>query len=214
MLFRSKSTRRFRFDPAQITKIGVGSNLTSSSFWPPREDGLSSGAAGTAKVVSIDLDNGIVDLDIRSETADAINPTSVFEQEFFSKAQFEDALIEFAHLVNADDFTSHQAAHDILGLHTPRFASGFNLLNISESVTVSPTEIADAIHHLDNSYLVIQGPPGTGKTYSSANAILELVKRGHRVGITANTHAAAHQLLSEITRFAADHGFKIGRAHV
>jgi uncharacterized protein len=72
---------------------------------------------------------------------------------------------------------------------------------------VSPTEIADAIHHLDNSYLVIQGPPGTGKTYSSANAILELVKRGHRVGITANTHAAAHQLLSEIARFATDHGF-------
>ena len=202
-----KTTRRFKFDPTQITKIGLGSTLTSSTFWPPREEGLASGPAGTAKVVAIDLDNGFVDLDIRSETADAINPTSVFEQEFFSKAQFEDALIEFAQLVNAEDFSAHQAAHDILGLLAPRFTGDFDLLKISESLVVSPTEIADAIHHLDNSYLVIQGPPGTGKTYSSANAILELVKRGHRIGITANTHAAAHQLLSEIARFAADHGF-------
>jgi len=202
-----KSTRRFTFDPTQITKIGVNSTLTSSTFWPPREEGMAVGAAGSAKVVAIDLDNGIVDLDIRSETADAINPTSVFEQEFFSKAQFEDALIEFAQLVNVADHSSYQAAHDILELLPPRFTGNFNLLKVSESLVVSPTEIADAIHHLDNSYLVIQGPPGTGKTYSSANAILELVKRGHRVGITANTHAAAHQLLSEIARFASDHEF-------
>jgi uncharacterized protein len=202
-----KSTRRFTFDPTQITKIGVNSTLTSSTFWPPREEGMAAGAAGSAKVIAIDLDNGIVDLDIRSETADAINPTSVFEQEFFSKAQFEDALIEFAQLVNVADHSSYQAAHDILELLPPRFTGDFNLLNISESLVVSPSEIADAIHHLDNSYLVIQGPPGTGKTYSSANAILELVKRGHRVGITANTHAAAHQLLSEIARFASDHKF-------
>ena len=205
--FGFKSTRRFTFDPTQITKIGVGSNLTSSAFWPPREEGMASGAAGTAKVVAIDLDNGTVDLDIRSETAEFINPTSVFEQEYFSKAQFEDALIEFAKLVNEEDHSSYQCAHDILNLRPPRFINEFNLRDISENLLVTPSEIAHAIHHLNNSYLVIQGPPGTGKTYSSANAILELVKCGHRIGITANTHAAAHQLLGEISRFASHHGF-------
>jgi len=202
-----KSIRRYRFDPTQITKIKPGSSLTSSTFWPAREDGMDSGATGSATVLELDLDNGLIDLDIRSETSNPTNPTSIFEQEYFSKSQFEDALIEFAKLVNESDVSAFQSAHDILGLRPPRFRNGFELRSVSENLQVTPSDIADSIDQLDNSYLVIQGPPGTGKTFSSANAILELVKRGHRIGITANTHAAAHQLLSEIARFAADHGF-------
>lgn len=202
-----KATRRYSFDANQITKVKLGSTLTSSTFWPHREDGMDSGPIGTAKVVAIDLEQGTIDLDIRSAVANAPHPTSVFEQEFFSKEQFEDALVELALLVNEDDRTIHQASHDILNLHPPRFIENFNIKSVSENLLVAPVDIANAIHHLNNSYLVIQGPPGTGKTYSSANAILELVKKGHRVGITANTHAAAHQLLSEICRFASNHGF-------
>lgn len=202
-----KSVRTFSFDPNQITKIGSGAKFTSADFWPPQEEGAESGAISSGEVISIDLDSGMVVLEIYSQTPDAINPRSIFQQEHFSKKQFEDALIELALLVKDSDESEFHAAHDILNLRPPRFIDQFRLQDVSENLLVTPSEIADAIHHLDNSYLVIQGPPGTGKTYSSANAILELVKRGHRIGITANTHAAAHQLLSEISRFASDHGF-------
>jgi len=202
-----KSVRRYSFDSNQITKISAGAKFTSADFWPPQEEDSEPGAISAGEVVSIDLDNGIVVLEIHSKTPEAINPSSIFEQEHFSKKQFEDALIEFALLVKEADRTHFQASHDILSLHPPRFVKQFDLRKVSENLQISPLEIAEAIHHLDNSYLVIQGPPGTGKTYSSANAILELVKRGHRIGITSNTHAAAHQLLSEISRFASDHGF-------
>ncbi|NBO75330.1 MAG: hypothetical protein EBV29_11940, partial [Gammaproteobacteria bacterium] len=92
-------------------------------------------------------------------------------------------------------------------LCAPRLREDFDLTSVSSQPSPSPEQIADAIHHLDRSYLVIQGPPGTGKTYSSANAVLHLVAMGHRVGITANTHAAVHQLLSEIALHAPKYGY-------
>jgi uncharacterized protein len=202
-----KAIRQYKFDPAQITKIGLGSSLSSSSIWPPRLATEDNGPTGEIKIVDIDLDNGTIDLDVRGATEDIAHPESVFEREYFSKKQFEEALEELAKLVKDDKHDSYAAAHDILGLHPPRFRDNFDIHQVSESINPDPLQIAEAIHHLDNSYLVIQGPPGTGKTYSSANAILALIKKGHRVGITANTHAAAHQLLREITKFAKDHGF-------
>jgi uncharacterized protein len=51
---------------------------------------------------------------------------------------------------------------------------------------------------LDHSYVAIQGPPGTGKTYTGAHIVLELLRRGQRVGITAMSHSAIDNLLGEV----------------
>jgi predicted RecB family nuclease len=45
--------------------------------------------------------------------------------------------------------------------------------------------------------LSIQGPPGTGKTFTGARMIVELVRTGHRVGISAQAHKAITNLLAE-----------------
>jgi predicted RecB family nuclease len=55
---------------------------------------------------------------------------------------------------------------------------------------------------LDDSYLFIQGPPGSGKTYTGAQLILDLIARGHRVGVASSSHAAIHNLLAEVERHA------------
>ncbi|MBW2280147.1 MAG: TM0106 family RecB-like putative nuclease [Deltaproteobacteria bacterium] len=50
---------------------------------------------------------------------------------------------------------------------------------------------------LEESTLCIQGPPGSGKTTSGAAAILALLKKGKKVGITSNSHKAILNLMTE-----------------
>jgi uncharacterized protein len=55
----------------------------------------------------------------------------------------------------------------------------------------------------DRSYLAIQGPPGSGKTTKGAELIVELVKDGKRVGITAHSHAVIGNLLEAVGKRGA-----------
>lgn len=55
--------------------------------------------------------------------------------------------------------------------------------------------VVEAVKALNGSILAIQGPPGSGKTYLGSRTILELIKAGKRVGVTANSHSAIENLL-------------------
>jgi len=64
---------------------------------------------------------------------------------------------------------------------------------------------------LDRGVLPIQGPPGTGKTFTGAHMILELVKAGKRIGVSAVSHEAIRTLLRTICDLAGKQelaGFK------
>jgi uncharacterized protein len=62
---------------------------------------------------------------------------------------------------------------------------------------------------LADSYLAIQGPPGSGKTTVGAEMILDLVKRGERVGITANSHKVIGNLVDKLMEEARGRGQSI-----
>jgi len=57
---------------------------------------------------------------------------------------------------------------------------------------------------LDESSLFVQGPPGSGKTFTGAHLICHLLSRGARVGVASSSHAAIHNLLDEVERFAGE----------
>ena len=59
-------------------------------------------------------------------------------------------------------------------------------------------QLVDAVCHLDDSVLTVQGPPGTGKTYAGAKMIGALIADGQSVGITAFSHKAIDNLLTEV----------------
>ncbi len=60
---------------------------------------------------------------------------------------------------------------------------------------------------LGGRHLVIQGPPGAGKTYTGARLIVRLMQLGRRVGVTATSHKAIHNLVAEVERAAREESF-------
>jgi predicted RecB family nuclease len=95
----------------------------------------------------------------------------------------------------------YAAVLDILRRDRPRFGSPRQTIQTLEL----PAQIA-LVADLDRSYLVVQGPPGSGKTWTGARLIVELLRHGRRVGATAPSHRAIHNLLEEVERVAADAG--------
>jgi predicted RecB family nuclease len=59
------------------------------------------------------------------------------------------------------------------------------------------------------SILPVQGPPGSGKTFGGARMIVELVKAGRRVGITAISHKVISHLLGEACKVARQAGVSL-----
>lgn len=57
--------------------------------------------------------------------------------------------------------------------------------------------------------LPVQGPPGAGKTYTGSRMIAELVRRGKRVGIVANSHAVVRHLIDAVIERADEQGLDL-----
>lgn len=104
------------------------------------------------------------------------------------------------------------AVKRVLAKHLPSLsgvASGAPLVPADSSAD----ELAAAVVALQESHLVIQGPPGAGKTYTGSHLIVDLIKRGHSVGVASNSHKAIHNLLAAVVEVAgvkqvAFRGFK------
>lgn len=100
-------------------------------------------------------------------------------------------------LGNPDRYT---AALDFLRMRPPRIhghAPGHPI--IDESREPLP-QIIEAVAQLDRSTLFIQGPPGAGKTHTGSHVIAELMARGHRIGVTSNSHKAIQNLLAGVEK--------------
>ncbi|HVE44043.1 MAG TPA: TM0106 family RecB-like putative nuclease [Gammaproteobacteria bacterium] len=100
----------------------------------------------------------------------------------------------------------YMAVLDILNKAIPRIKgknSGESIVGTGE---LQINTLA-AIANLNESYLFIQGPPGAGKTHTSAHVIVELIRQGKKVGVTANSHKAIHNLLDKIEEVALEENF-------
>ncbi|MBC2802391.1 TM0106 family RecB-like putative nuclease [Rhizobium ruizarguesonis] len=99
---------------------------------------------------------------------------------------------------------AYRAVDDLLSRAAPRLTSG-PLKSIGDPVAGT---IA-AVGAMDGTVLPIQGPPGTGKTYVTARAILSLVKKGARVGVTSNSHEAIRNVLMGVLSALEDENLPI-----
>lgn len=121
-----------------------------------------------------------------------------------------EAIARYAEAVIAGRENDYAAITSIVRKDRPRLTTGTIVGEDSSSSLLSKT--IDAVGRMDDSHLVIQGPPGTGKTFTSAHSIVDLLKNGKRVGVTAFTHKAINNLLREIEEVAAERRVKFAGA--
>jgi predicted RecB family nuclease len=104
---------------------------------------------------------------------------------------------------------SYRAARRLLRGETPvppGTTEGDSLVRAHEDAVDALRRLAAA---LDETALPVQGPPGTGKTHAGAQAILDLIAAGKRVGICANSHRAIGNLLDATMDAATQRGMTV-----
>lgn len=180
--------------PEQESKLRTGSKATLAST------GESLG--------EIEIDEGRLRVRIRRGVKRESLPDriSVGPRRPIGAEPIADAVFRFADTIVARS-RRYAAAEAFLKRDVPRLKglpSGAPLMPQDE---VTCDRIANAISQLDGSYLFIQGPPGAGKTYTGSHAIVSLLKRGFRVGVSSNSHKAIINLLQAVETVAAQQSF-------
>ncbi len=158
-------------------------------------------------VVAIDPVAGIIDIKKTKKTAD-VHPTSVFSDPHGPGSEsLADAIVRLGEWVIANGIDApgkHRAARDLL-LRKPPNLGGVEILMPGEAAAEAAMRI---VVSLNNSVLAIQGPPGSGKTFTGARMILEIVRQGKRVGVSATSHSVIRNLLDEVVKAAKDCGME------
>ena len=164
---------RYRFPP-QETELREGDDLHSL------------GGDKFGKVYSISLDDSIVDVKKRKDTAQ-VHPEAVFAHTVVDTRTLKNSLVRLGEYVAEHGLPGdgrYQVARDLLLREKPRLG-GQPLHREKETTVEAAVRLCE---HLAPGILPIQGPPGAGKTFTGARMICELVRLGKKVGITANSH--------------------------
>jgi uncharacterized protein len=186
--------RRYRFPP-QETELRGGEDLCNL------------GGAKLGKVEAISFADNAVDIKKRQDTA-AIHPQAAFAFSYVDTKVIVEALVRIGDYVAARGVLgpgSYQAARDILFRENPR-VGGEPLHRAGETTVEAAVRLCA---HLGGGILPIQGPPGSGKTFTGAHMICELVRRGKKVGITANSHKVIRNLIDATIKVADEQAIEL-----
>jgi uncharacterized protein len=142
----------------------------------------------------------------KTGTSIEVHPASVYSHKAVRTDELADAIYRlalwvFEHGIDAPG--PFRAERDLLLGAPPRRTLTTALTTTGEDILAAAKRCAN---ELDCGVLPIQGPPGSGKTYIGARIIVDLVRRGKRVGVTAGGHTVIRNLLDEVVRAgAAEH---------
>ena len=189
----AERTFRYRFPPQEheISEHG-GVDPVSGKVFP---------------VLGVDDQRGEVVLRFAKTWKDVGHPTSLVPELVVRTRDLQASLLRIGQALAADGMAEDgpfRAARDLLARRPPHIAG----LSPGSELRAAGQSASDAAHvlvtGLDRTCLAIQGPPGSGKTWTGARLILDLVARGQKVGVTANSHKVIGKVLDEVARAALD----------
>lgn len=184
----------FRFD-AQEHKLRARSDV---------RDPATRKSAGT--LLLLDDDRCILELKRGKSLAAVALPKAIVAAGPINDAAQRDALIRFGRAYAGDAAQrTYRVLGDLVRAEAPRVRNRIAGEPLDDGRTDAARLTALALE-LDESYLFVQGPPGSGKTWLGAATIVNLVAAGKRVGITAKSHKAIHNMLARVEAVAAERG--------
>jgi predicted RecB family nuclease len=184
---------RYRF-PEQEHEIDVGTEVRDPAT------GRSPGS-----VVALDQAAGTLDLS-RGPKSDGPHPTSLVPANYVDTKPLQESLLRLGEWVAENGIEGpgdFAPARTLLMRQPPGDGAGESLCRDGETVSDSARRIAAG---MDGRWLAVQGPPGAGKTHLGAEVVVELVRLGRKVGVTANSHRVIGNLLDSIAARAAEAG--------
>lgn len=172
--------------------------------FPPQETDLRPGKKlkkvggdSLGSVEAISIEGRTVDIK-KTQVCAEVHPPAVFVHDHVGSEPMMESLVRLAEYVVAHGIEGegqHHAARDLLLRVPPRWADGGPVRLEGEDTLDAALRIAGTIVA---GVLPVQGPPGAGKTYTGSRMIAELVRRGKRVGIVANSHAVVRNLIDAV----------------
>jgi uncharacterized protein len=157
----------YRFNPEQGTKLHTGSKCH-----------IAGDKKAVYEITRLDEDAGLVEIKVGPTRAPP-DRLCLIGFDHVGADEIKRAVLRYASAWERGEIAS-RAVDDLLRRRRPRIRghAGGPLVGATE----------DLATRLDGSTLCIQGPPGTGKTYTAAAMIAELLRRGKRIGVTAQSH--------------------------
>jgi uncharacterized protein len=194
-------------------------NITHRYSFPPQECDLSEGDGVTevkgrsiGSIRAISIEDGTVDIKKSPEFTDH-HPVSIHLSEMVvNQDVLSNSLMALVNDIDENGFSrafSNRAAKDLLMKRPPVLKEG-SIAVPGEDVVAAAIRIAV---NLDRSFLPIQGPPGSGKTYTGAKMIIELAKKGKRIGITAISHKVIRNLIDKVIELSMEENTRIEFVH-
>ena len=178
--------------PAQEHRLKTGSTVTNTAT-----------LKNTGTIVQLNDSACTVQIEYKAEKGELPERFSIGPSTPIDRNLIRSAIYRFAKSVIKNE-GHYQCVQDLLNRSLPRSTNQSSLFTSADN---PQQEALNAVSRLNESYLFIQGPPGAGKTYISSYIILELMKRGEKIGVTSNSHKAIHNLLKHIEQAAIKSDF-------
>ena len=181
--------------PAQEHKLHAGSEV---------HDPATKASAG--RILTLDDDAGILWLHRGPSLKEVALPPAIVSGGPIHDRVQRDALVRFGRAYATDGATTEYRALGALVRREPPRVRGRVAGGPLDDGHVDAESLTKLTLALDDSYVFVQGPPGTGKTWLGAQTIVALLAAGKRVGVTAKSHKAIHNLLAWVEHFAIERG--------
>lgn len=151
-----------------------------------------------------DVDYEALTIDIKRGIGSAIpHPTALIPYDIVPSDVLKESVLNVGSWVGENGINAHgahPAARGMLLRNEPRLKAR----TLRDFAGLESVEAAKRIALiLDSTVLPIQGPPGSGKTFTGAHMIVELIRNGKKVGVTAGSHKVITNLLKATCKAAA-----------